>query len=438
MNTSVADVNFLFTNAVSTIDKMPSVSNKRSDDVSFANYMNTAEKPVKNVDSNDTVNKTKTTVEKPGRKDLDNQKTNTEDVNNQDQEDDLVSEVKEKVGEIKDAIKEKFQVSDEDIEAAMEMLNLSMVDLLNPDCLKDLMMSLTGQEDTVSLLTNEDLYTDMMEIINLASDLTEEIKTDFDMTDEELETILSEVKVMDEKHVTEEVPEEHEVKSNDIKVEVNVSDEIRTSDPKILAVNSENNTKQTQNGQDSENDLSQMSQPVMHTETVTVSDAVETVRQFSSYVSNNEVVEQVTEFIKVNISPETTSMELQLHPASLGTVNMNVISQNGTVTAQLLVQTESVKEALEAQLVQLQEVFEEQGTKVEAVEVAVASYDLDRGPFQDRDDRQDRQNADKGSHKKVNLNLNDLNDDDLSNLDENDQLARRVMEMNGTSIDFSA
>lgn len=443
MNTSVADVNFLFTNAVSTIDKMPSVSNKRSDDVSFANYMNTAEKPVKNVDSNDAVNKTKTTVEKPGRKDLDNQKTKTEDVNNQDQEDDLVSEVKEKVGEIKDAIKEKFQVSDEDIEAAMEMLNLSMVDLLNPDCLKDLMMSLTGQEDTVSLLTNEDLYTDMMEIINLASDLTEEIKTDFDMTDEELETILSEVKVMDEKPVTEEVPEEHEVKSNDIKVEVNVSDEIRTSDPKILTVNSENNTKQTQNGQefekkDSENDLSQMSQPVMHTETVTVSDAVETVRQFSSYVSNNEVVEQVTEFIKVNISPETTSMELQLHPASLGTVNMNVISQNGTVTAQLLVQTESVKEALEAQLVQLQEVFEEQGTKVEAVEVAVASYDLDRGPFQDRDDRQDRQNADKGSHKKVNLNLNDLNDDDLSNLDEDDQLARRVMEMNGTSIDFSA
>ena len=181
-----------------------------------------------------------------------------------------------------------------------------------------------------------------------------------------------------------------------------------------------------------------MSQTTIQTETVTVSDTVETVRQFSSYTNGNEVVSQVTEFIKVNISPETTSMELQLHPASLGTVNMNIVSQNGVVTAQLFVQSESVKEALEAQLIQLQEVFDEQGTKVEAVEVAVASYDLDRGPFQDRDDRQDRQNADKGNHKKINLNLNNLDDDDLANLDEEDQLARHVMEMNGTSIDFSA
>ena len=134
----------------------------------------------------------------------------------------------------------------------------------------------------------------------------------------------------------------------------------------------------------------------------------------------------------------TTSMELQLHPASLGTVNLNIVSQNGVVTAQLLVQTESVKEALKAQMIQLQETFDEQGTKVEAVEVAVASYDLDRGPFQDRDDRQDRQNADRGSHRKINLNLNDLDDEEISNLDEENQLARHVMEMNGTSIDFSA
>ncbi|MCR5223016.1 MAG: flagellar hook-length control protein FliK, partial [Lachnospiraceae bacterium] len=157
-----------------------------------------------------------------------------------------------------------------------------------------------------------------------------------------------------------------------------------------------------------------------------------------SYNDGQEIVRQVTDFIRVNISPEETSMELQLHPASLGTIHMNIASQNGIVTAQLLVQNESVKEALESQLMQLQETFEEQGTKVEAVEVAVASYNLDRGPFQDRDDRQDRQNADEQrGRRRINLNLNDLNADDLE-LSEEDQLAKDVMEMNGTSVDFSA
>lgn len=438
MKTSVADVNFMFTNSVSTIDKAPSVNAGKSDELSFTNYLNTAEKPVIG-DNKEAVNKTQTTVEKPGRKDLDNQEANTDEVGSQDK-DGIASKVEEKANEIKDAIKEKLGVSDEDIEKAMETLNLSMVDLLNPESLKDLMMSIAGQDDAVSLLTNEELYSDMMEVINLASDLTEEIKNEFDLTDEEFVQICSEVKTKDET-VTEIKPEESKEETPNIKVEINVSEEMRTSNSGI--VTNESNTKQSQNNQDFSNEsaqeeMPQMSQMTVRTETVTVSDTVETVRQFSSYLNGNEVVSQVTEFIKVNISPETTSMELQLHPASLGTVNMNIVSQNGVVTAQLLVQSESVKEALEAQLIQLQEVFDEQGTKVEAVEVAVASYDLDRGPFQDRDDRQDRQNADKGNHKKINLNLNDLDDDDLANLDEEDQLARHVMEMNGTSIDFSA
>lgn len=438
MKTSVADVNFMFTNSVSTIDKAPSANAGKSDELSFTNYMNTAEKPVIS-DNKETVNKTQTTVEKPGRKDLDNQEANTDEVGSQDK-DGIASKVEEKANEIKDAIKETLGVSDEDIEKAMETLNLSMVDLLNPESLKDLMMSIAGQDDAVSLLTNEELYSDMMEVINLASDLTEEIKNEFDLTDEEFVQICSEVKTKDET-VTEIKPEESKEETPNIKVEINVSEEMRTSNSGI--VTNESNTKQSQNNQDFSNEsaqeeMPQMSQTTIQTETVTVSDTVETVRQFSSYTNGNEVVSQVTEFIKVNISPETTSMELQLHPASLGTVNMNIVSQNGVVTAQLFVQSESVKEALEAQLIQLQEVFDEQGTKVEAVEVAVASYDLDRGPFQDRDDRQDRQNADKGNHKKINLNLNDLDDDDLANLDEEDQLARHVMEMNGTSIDFSA
>ena len=472
MKTSAADVSKYFTNAVSGVDKMPSADSKVKTDVSFATYLNdSSQKSEPNADLSKSSKKTQVNTDKQSvkndaktTKEVDDSKAEIRDDKTNDiskEKDGLENELNTKANEIKDAIKDKFEVDDEAIEEAMETLNLSMIDLLDPEKLKDLIMNVTGQEDAVSLLTNEELYTDMMDIVSLASDLSEEIKSEFLMQDEEFSALISKGELVNEDDMTETVAEissvESEViltdvnerddktesKAPDIKVEINVSEESRTSDPKIQTVSGNINSKQTQNGQEFGNNNESlagemMTQQTVHTETVTVSDVVETVRQFSSYVDGNEVVKQVTEFVKVNISPEVTSMELQLHPASLGTVNMNIMSQNGAVTAQLLVQNESVKEALEAQMIQLQQIFEEQGTKVEAVEVAVASYDLDRGPFQDRDDRQDRQNADRGSHRKINLNLNDLDDEEISNLDEENQLARHVMEMNGTSIDFSA
>ena len=340
--------------------------------------------------------------------------------------------------------------------SVMETLNISMVDLLNPDMLKEVLVALSGQEDVVSVLTDEALYTDMMDIVNLASDLTDEIKENFAMTDEEFEEVIDQIKVSEMESLQEPVKELTDVENRDtepqvkvpvIRVEVERSEETRITDPTAQAqVNADKTPiRQTANMQqdntDEERDTPmQMEQPQqIQTSTQQVGDVVETVRTFSGQVNGQEIVNQVTDYIKVNISPETTSMELQLHPASLGTIQMHIASQNGVVTAQMLVQSESVKAALESQLAQLQETFEQQGTKVEAVEVAVASYDLDRGPFQDRDDRQDRQNADNSNkgRRRINLNLNDPETENLE-LSEEDQLAKDVMEMNGTNVDFSA
>ncbi|MCH5251984.1 MAG: flagellar hook-length control protein FliK [Lachnospiraceae bacterium] len=91
-----------------------------------------------------------------------------------------------------------------------------------------------------------------------------------------------------------------------------------------------------------------------------------------------EIVEQVIHQVKVRVMPETTSMELQLHPASLGKVNLQVSSQaNGMATAMLVVENQAAKEALESQMITLKQTFEEQGLKVEAVEVTVSEFGLD-------------------------------------------------------------
>ena len=448
MSTSVADVSALLTNANGTVNQVPAVP-APSETESFTNFMNaSAEKTETKEDVKETVKQTKTVVEKPGRKDLEQTTGEKPETDNIDK--DPIDAVSEAVNEIKEAIRDKFSISDEELAAVMETLNMTMTDLLNPDLLKDLMVTLNGQEDLVSALTDETLYTDIKEIVNLANNLTDEIKENFNMNEEDFTKLIGEVKTVQDE-IEAPALNEPNVQENpkvpEIRVEVNHSEEVRTADPvseapqQVISADRTQSASKEMTREDSEDASAQTAQPQQtqtQTQTVQVGDVVETVRTFSSYTNGQEIVRQVTDFIRVNISPEETSMELQLHPASLGTIHMNIATQNGIVTAQLLVQSESVKEALESQLMQLQETFEEQGTKVEAVEVAVASYDLDRGPFQDRDDRQDRQNADEQrGRRRVNLNLNDLNADDLE-LSEEDQLAKDVMEMNGTSVDFSA
>ena len=448
MSTSVADVSALLTNANGTVNQVPAVP-APSETESFTNFMNaSAEKTETKEDVKETVKQTKTVVEKPGRKDLEQTTGEKPETDNIDK--DPIDAVSEAVNEIKEAIRDKFSISDEELAAVMETLNMTMTDLLNPDLLKDLMVTLNGQEDLVSALTDETLYTDIKEIVNLANNLTDEIKESFNLNEEDFAKLIEDVKTVQneiEAPVVNEPDVQDRPKVPEIRVEINRSEEVRTADPvseapqQVISADRTQSASKEMTREDSEDASAQTAQPQQtqtQTQTVQVGDVVETVRTFSSYTNGQEIVRQVTDFIRVNISPEETSMELQLHPASLGTIHMNIATQNGIVTAQLLVQSESVKEALESQLMQLQETFEEQGTKVEAVEVAVASYDLDRGPFQDRDDRQDRQNADEQrGRRRVNLNLNDLNADDLE-LSEEDQLAKDVMEMNGTSVDFSA
>lgn len=109
-----------------------------------------------------------------------------------------------------------------------------------------------------------------------------------------------------------------------------------------------------------------------------LTESFETVRQegvlTSRQVTMDQIVEQVVNHVRIRVLPQTTSMELQLNPASLGRVNLNVTSQNGTATATLTVQNQVAKEALESQITVLRENLESQGLKVDAVEVNVSEF----------------------------------------------------------------
>ena len=102
------------------------------------------------------------------------------------------------------------------------------------------------------------------------------------------------------------------------------------------------------------------------------------------------IVDQVVNQVKIRMMPETTSMELMLHPESLGRVSLQVTAAGGATKAMLIVENQMSKEALESQMITLKETFEEQGLKVDAVEVTVSEFGLDH---QERQDQQDQKNG---------------------------------------------
>lgn len=122
-----------------------------------------------------------------------------------------------------------------------------------------------------------------------------------------------------------------------------------------------------------------------------LTESFENVRQeetVSPQVTMADIVEQVVHHVRIRVLPQTTSMELQLNPESLGRVNLNVTSQNGTATATLTVQNQVAKEALESQITVLRENLESQGLKVDAVEVNVSEFGFKHPGESDTDQKQ--------------------------------------------------
>ncbi|MBO6108718.1 MAG: flagellar hook-length control protein FliK [Eubacterium sp.] len=89
-----------------------------------------------------------------------------------------------------------------------------------------------------------------------------------------------------------------------------------------------------------------------------------------------EIVEQVVRQVSIRMMPESTNMELQLHPASLGRVNVQINATGQDATAKIIVENQQAKEALESGMIRLQEAFEERGLKVTEVEVEIGNFDL--------------------------------------------------------------
>lgn len=467
-------------------------SEQSTKEISFADtFMKTNEVNL-NKDVTSDVSKTKTVVatNAGSNKNIKTAEASGQETESLDEEKikDLAEEISEITNQIVDKIKSEFEVTDEEIEEAMEVLGLTIADLTKPTELRNLLMELTGTTDSIELLTNVELYDSVKEVTDFASNLFTEVAKDFSLSTEQLtemintesfEEALNEVDVSVTSNEVEteadaEVVSEVTVdKTTDAALAFENSDKANANETKPVESNNSNESEEvpidtekkapdkiekpesfTQsnlmndeamnvrsenrknfNFDNSNNqDLSLGQTGTVTNQTVnTVGDIVETVTSYTTGTDTDNIMRQVTDYVKVHISEDVTKMEIELHPASLGTVNMQINSQNGQITAHLTVQNELVKSVLETQMIKLQETFDEQGTKVSAIEVTVAEYSLNSQS--DNNYSEERNGRNYGSKKKG-INLNEIGS--LDELDEEEQLEAKVMEMNGSSVNYTA
>ena len=461
-------------------------SEQSTKEISFADtFMKTNEVNF-NKDVTSDVSKTKTVVatNAGSNKNIKTAEASGQETESLDEEkiQDLAEEISEITNQIVDKIKSEFEVTDEEIEEAMEVLGLTIADLTKPAELRNLLMELTGTTDSIELLTNVELYDSVKEVTDFASNLFTEVAKDFSLSTEQLTEMIN-------TESFEEALNEVDVSVTSNEAETEADAEVvskvtvdKTTDAALAFENSETKPVESNNSNESEevpidtekkapdkiekpesftqsnlmndeamNERSEnrksfnfdssknqeftfnQTQAVTNQTVNTVGDIVETVTSYTTGADTDSIMRQVTDYVKVHISEDVTKMEIELHPASLGTVNMQINSQNGQITAHLTVQNELVKSVLETQMIKLQETFDEQGTKVSAIEVTVAEYSLNSQS--DNNYSEERNGRNYGSKKKG-INLNEIGS--LDELDEEEQLEAKVMEMNGSSVNYTA
>lgn len=370
--------------------------------------------------------------------------------------------------DVRQVLKEKLGVTDEEITDAMQKLGLTVADLIQPNQLTQLTAELTGSENIGELLCNDSF----MEIVNEIGGLSQDLLDDLGMTSQMFtETVAAASQVvttpesagieqLPEMQVTENVKAD-KTAANDTSDQMNSvlkeentvqtasdADEVEIQKPEdnILLqkeVAEETDTKaddgQTGNRNESGNTSNQtafVSQE--HTVDPAAAKTPETVPEFSRQLDTLDLIRQVTEFTKVTVREAQTTMEMQLNPEHLGKLYIEVTTKEGNVSAHIMTQNELVKEALEAQMAELKQSMNQAGVKVDAVEVTVGSHEFEKNLEQNaKQEERQAEEQEKASPKTRRINLDEL--DELSGvMSEEEALVAQIMADHGNSVDYTA
>ena len=363
----------------------------------------------------------------------------------------MTGSLKALTGEVKAVVCAVLDMTDEELERYLAENGMCVMDLLLQNNLADFVADVAADGDSLKLLTDSKLSETFSELGDALKNLVVTAAQDMDISVEELNKYIQSTDFTDVSNAepadevvgtidkTADMDELLSRRQNNPELENNGSvaekPELMLED-KITVAPGPGEDDESHSGTFQKSDES-LSGHFLNTLIENVDNVVQAKEDFKGYTVNSEnIVRQLVDAIKVNVNSSFSEMELQLQPENLGKLNLVITSRDGIITAQFMAENDVVKSAIENQIVMLKDNFEQQGLKVEAVEVMVQTHGFEMG--KNLEGRGDNPQDDDDRHRTSRiLTLEEINaiigDDEAA---DEDVLAAEMLRASGGNVDY--
>lgn len=377
----------------------------------------------------------------------------------------LSEAMSEKENEIAEAIAEELGVSVEDVREAMEILGLSMADLMQQGNMAALTAQLSGMQ-MVDVVTDENLFARVDSLTQMVVTELSEVAQELGMSPEELQAAIEQqlgvqepveklvaeepegfipmdempenpegMSAVEEKHISEDGQKTESVSGKETAGTEETGQEISEKQPAMGDTESDMQESGAEGNASLMNTDSDALQ--MKAGTVPAAEADYLFENRMDAEQARDLIQQVSDYVKVHHSEKASSMEIQLHPVELGTVNLQVVAKDGNISARLAVADEAVRAAMESQMLLLRESLQEQGLKIDAVEVTVATHEFEQNlEGNGGEDGQNAAKEKKGGRKLLDLDVMGQEEIDGEEISDADRLQIEMMRMGGNRMNF--
>lgn len=384
------------------------------------------------------------------------------------------SEVKKITDDISSQIVEKvtddLDISEDELNNAMQLLGLTAMDLLNPANLSALYCEVTGNaSDPQALVLNADftaLFNDVSQVasendaqLDLLSQLTAsddgeildaDIVSSADTTEKTVDSSYDDTAASGQNinDTADEAVKVYDGGTQDSSYQN--PDEGTSSGETGNGITSD---EKTQSKSLADSSFDDSGERVLHHDDGThsdnsmlhasVSEQLNTDTSFEMSqsqsrlrVDTTNIIRQIVDSMSISNTTEKSAINLQLTPESLGRMYINVSQKNSEISARIAVSNEAVKEALQTQMVNLKEALNNSGIRVNEVEITVASHEFERNLEQGAAN-DSRQQESTNSYNGSNSSDSGIDSDMMQDRAE-ERLVTQIMRDNGNSVDFTA
>ncbi|HHT98102.1 MAG TPA: flagellar hook-length control protein FliK [Clostridiales bacterium] len=337
-------------------------------------------------------------------------------------------EISETIVKIQDVIKKQLNITDEELASILLANSLTSIDLLDFNNISKIIMSHNELDDISEIFVNDDLSQSLISIIN---ELNQTVDTDIK------EMVLvdnSNIIINNQPDMKNEENNKYDNADKNKTTELNIfNNGSNGSNIEVLNEKDTNSQEQSKDFKSTDSSNDAMWNDVINN-IVNNSDnkAFDVSNSLTETVEIADIINQIIEKIKIVIKPDISSMEMHLNPDNLGKVNITVVEKNGLMTAEFLVENYLTKEAIESQIGILFENINNQGLKVEAMEVTVANFEFQQNNTSNNENEENtKRNSNKKSKFDMNVDNVEGNSIDTGENSQNDGIS-------GTKVNYMA